>query len=239
MTLVMWQGNCTADHYAGKGAKVTEIPGPEAALVAKADKWTYLICHRLMHIVTTYFNKQPLKEEQYIRVLPPKLHDIVNRDCGHHLIQHTQKTFKCIECNIIMDKNMMNDHLSKMIPCRPSIDQPIKVEQFQRHFPVCVPHKQGHTLLYKGKSIHPSHRLGWRDGTLFCWKCCKKGSKYIIKLGERCTNRCTQQERSALGLMLTRASDNTPVPEDLCNYIIDTMALPPLVHPVELYQPGT
>ena len=57
MALVMWQGNSTADHFAGKGAAVTQIPGPEAALVAKAGKGTYLICHRLIHIVSNFFKK--------------------------------------------------------------------------------------------------------------------------------------------------------------------------------------
>ena len=174
-------GNETADHWAGEGALINEAPWQLRSRVKQLDSVAWLVQDRIAHIVQTQLEPsvKPPKED----VSRPPVYTLGDQitDMGHTRYQVDETTEACWACGQSWHKGQRQLIVSHGRCPGPSIwgDMPQNPE-----CPFTVP--EGTRITFRGVDVHPTHRLRWNRGIIYCAKCGSYGIKRIAKLADPC-----------------------------------------------------
>jgi hypothetical protein len=167
-------GNDLADHWAGHGALIDQIPDTTKNIVNTIDATAWTIQKRLITICMNY-----LEHEKYTPKEPkPRQGSILDTsiEAHGHTIMYTPGTNSkesiCGECGQTWTKNTRQEMLHQ---CPGTIwgTPPQDIEAPWRPY-----HSKG--IIYKGKRLHRTHKLAWIRGIMYCTVC---GSYTITKVG--------------------------------------------------------
>ena len=174
-----------------------------------------------MHICTKYLKKDRAHKEEFIRVLPPTLQDIAEGQLGHQLLKNSSGSYTCVLCAIRFTSNRLRIDMRMGFRCRPR--ERLQLPDTPAHLPCSLSNPSDSMLIFKGRPIHPSHKLGYRARRLFCWRCCQWSEQRVRNLRHPCKHPSDYTKRD-LQRWLNRArvdNDLSGVPYILKQYITD------------------
>ena len=96
--------------------------------------------------------------------------------------------------------------------CKPR--ERLQLPDTPAHLPCMLSKYDDQVLIFKGRQIHPSHKLGFRANRLFCWRCCQWAERNVRNLRRYCKdpNKYTQRDLQRWLTRVTADNDRTAVP---------------------------
>ena len=206
-------GNDQADHYALEGAKLHELGWQAQGLVDFVDSRATLILKRLMAVTQLFLTRAQRQDQEPMARVQSNL-DTKIVELGHEPITHRAGGQICTQCGVRWQKQ----HRSTLVslgPCLrhspwtalpPSYMAPWKC-------PPCT------TIMFNGRCIHPTHRLVFYRGVLYCNHCGYYSSGARVSLlSEKCRLKCRKSQKPILKRMRAGipplASSNWPLPDE-------------------------
>ena len=211
--------NDEADHWAGEGAKISQMPSEHLEQVKRNDTLCSLVLNRLLYITTHYIDKvKPgrRKVDTYIQVGPPSLIDKFNT-YGHCLdkIPNTGR-YICTYCNMTFNRGALRGALDDgefcpmLISIMNNTVAPISRPSLR------VVHK--HSVYYAGAKVHPSHNLRWHAHYLYCKTCGRYARDKVRLLKQECPGHCGDSGKRYIQWILNKDADAEP-PHSLKKYL--------------------
>ena len=174
-------GNDRADHWAGEGAKIYQVPDNIISIVNQIDAESWIIQKRLLTIVKScQTNNKHEKLQAMARI--NQLNSQIEEQ-GHQIEVHQGGWYSCLQCG----QSWHTKHRNNII-ARGTCPGPEIWETTSGMYPdILVRVVRGSELVWAGQQIHKTHSVCWKQGLVICMRCgCYSQGTRMIGLVKKC-----------------------------------------------------